>query len=78
MDKVVAFVKYVLKNAVLVVGVVEKVLLAATQIIKVLAGIVSLTPTTKDDEFVAKVEKVLEEKIIVWFNKIKELIEKVG
>jgi hypothetical protein len=54
-----AVVAYVLKNAALLVGIVEALL-------KALAGIVSLTPTKKDDTFVAQVDE--------WFSKVKAFL----
>jgi hypothetical protein len=41
---------YLLKNIALIIGIIEA-------IIKVLGGVVSLTPTKKDDEFLAKVDE---------------------
>ena len=63
MDKIIIFLKgvlaYLLKNGGLIIGLVESAL-------KVLGGIVSLTPTKKDDAVVAFLDK--------WFTKIKQLI----
>ena len=51
-----AVIAYVLKNAALLIGIVEAIL-------KAVGGIVSLTPTKKDDAVV--------DTINVWFSKIK-------
>lgn len=53
---------YLLKNGGLIIGLVESVL-------KVLGGIVSLTPTKKDDAVVAFLD--------TWFTKIKQIIYKL-
>jgi phage-related minor tail protein len=59
-DKIILFLKgvlaYLLKNSGLIVGVIEAVL-------KALGGIVSLTPSKKDDAVVAFLD--------TWFTKIK-------
>jgi ArsR family metal-binding transcriptional regulator len=51
-----AIIAYVLKNSALLVGIIEAIL-------KAVGGIVSMTPTKKDDEVVDKIDEV--------FSKIK-------
>lgn len=58
-----AFFAYLLKNSALLIGIVEAVL-------KAVGGIVSLTPTKKDDEVVAKIDE--------WFSKIKAYLYTVS
>ena len=54
-----AVLSYVLKNMAIILGIVE-------YFIKAIAGVVSLTPTKKDDSWVAAVD--------VWFSKIKAFL----
>jgi len=58
-----AVISYLLKNVALIVGIIEA-------IIKVLGGIVSLTPTKADD--------VVLEKIDLFFSKIKEIFYNIS
>lgn len=51
MTFILSFLAWLVKNVALLVGIVEA-------IVKVVAGIISLTPTKKDDAFLPKVDAV--------------------
>lgn len=68
---------YISKNLGLILGIAENIILALIQVVKAVGGVVSITPSRKDDVIVNAIEKLFEEKVIYLFDKVKAVLYKV-
>ena len=72
------FFGYLFKNIGLILSIVEQIVTIFGQLLKVAGGVVSLTPSRKDDAIVNAIETFFEKKFIPVFKKIKEFLYKIG
>ena len=69
---------YIAKNLALLLGFVDIAIGIIEQILKLAGGIVSITPSRKDDLVVSAIEKSFEGVFLPTWKKIKGLLYKIG